>query len=314
MKICQVREYTPPASGPQGAERVVESICRGLQKLGHEVVLLSEQPTEDFDIPVVSEVPPDCDLIHFHGWYPDTSPIQYNAFGIPWVCTIHGGGMEQDPHWIQTVKEHKDHMIFVSKFIADRLDGEAFVWTSSQQEHFKYSEQKENYFLWMAGTDWGNGKGLFTTIRLAKKLRFNLKIAGTGKNEEIINIIKQNCDDKIEYVGEVNGEQKADLLSKAKGFFLLTQLPDACPTVVGECMLSGTPIIGSAFGSVPELVTPDVGFICETDTDIAKAVAKIKTIKPSDCLQRGLQYFESVKASEKLLQYYTKMLDSKMVF
>ena len=67
----------------------------------------------------------------------------------------------------------------------------------------------------------------------------------------MIEKIKSYCDDKIEYVGLVNGKEKAKLFSQAKATILLTQLPDACPVIMAESLMSGTPVIGSIYGAMP---------------------------------------------------------------
>jgi len=309
MKICMVRDYVAPAKDQMGAERVVESITKGLVSLGHEVVMKLSPGSKDAPAPLVDEIPEDCDIIHFNQWDP-----LYNHYShkIPWVASIYGGGMETDPTWLRKTIENP-HIIAVSKFVADRLNTNAYVWTCSDPSDFIYKEEKEDYFLWMAGTDWGEGKGLWTTISLAKKMRFKLKIAGTGQNKSTIAQIKSLCDDKIEYVGAVNGKEKAKLIANAKGFILLTQLPDACPTVVGECMLSGTPIIGSVNGSMPELINDKVGFQCKGFPDVAKAITKISNINPKDCYEYGLENFTHIVSAKKHLLYYESMLNFKSV-
>lgn len=306
MKIVQVRkDFQPPAKDSQGAGRVIEGICRGLIKLGHDVTLVVDKlPTEPYDIPVSLKIPK-CDLIHFHGWNgPDHN---YDFYNTPWVATPHCGGMETDPVWLASANNNP-HIICVSKFVQDRLNCHAHIWTCSDPSQFIFEENKDDYFLWMNGTDWGESKALFTTIRLAKKLKFKLIIAGSGKNQQIIEAIKTNCDDRVSYVGSVNGVKKAKILSKAKALILLTQVADACPTTVGEAMLSGTPVIGSTNGAMPELINEKVGFICKNDADFTKALMKLKTIKPKDCYEYGLNNFSNEVSAKKHLKYYSNML------
>lgn len=306
MKICLSCDYTGPAKDSMGAERMIEALAVSLRCLGYEVVMHVRLDSVDMPAPVVSEIPKDCDIINFNGWIPGESEIKYPTYGIPWVVTLHGGGTENDPRWLKSIKN--PHMICVSKFIADRIGTKAYVWAGANPDNLSYVKDKQNYFLWLAGTDWGEGKGLFTAIRLAKKLRFNLKIAGGGKNQEIINEIKKHCDDKIEYVGMVNGKEKRDLLAYAKAFLLLTRLPDACPLTFSESMLSGTPVITFPNGCMPELMTEKVGFICENDVDFAKAIVKINQIKPEDCFYHGIKNFSNLAMAGKYVQFYENMI------
>jgi glycosyltransferase involved in cell wall biosynthesis len=310
MKICLVCDYTAPAKDSMGAERMIEALAAGFQELGHEVVMKINPDSIDAPAPVVSEIPEDCDIINFNGWDPDTSPEQFSSYGKPWVVTLHGGGSEASPLWLQTVKN--PHMICVSKFVADRIGTKAYAWSCSSPDDLMFlneEEPKKDYFLWMAGTDWGEGKGLWTTIALAKKLKFKLKIAGAGSHHGVINEIKRHCDDRIEFVGAVNGEEKAKLLAYAKGFLLLTRLPDACPLTFSEAMLSGTPVITLPNGAMPELMNEKVGFICSNENELAKAIIKIDTIKPGDCYDYGMENFSNIATAKKYLQFYQNMID-----
>lgn len=313
VKICLVCPYTAPAKDSQGAERMIESLAKGFLQLGHEVVMNINSDSNWPFCPVVEKIPDDCDIINFNGWEPNTSEAEYNSYGIPWVVTMHGGGMETEQKWLETVTANP-HIICVSKFISDRLQCPAYAWSCSNPEDFTYREEKEDYFLWMAGTDWGEGKGLWTTIRIAKNMGFKLKIAGTGKNVRNIEHIKSLCNDKIEYIGSINGQKKAEVLSKAKGLFLLTQLPDACPLTVSEAMLSGTPIIASDKGCMPEVIMDKVtGFVCKNDTDIARAVMKLKIGRKSlyskMCRQVGEEKFSHVVGAKEYLRFYQNMIN-----
>jgi glycosyltransferase involved in cell wall biosynthesis len=260
--------------------------------------------------PLVKEIPRDCDIVHFHQWEPTRKNYGELAEGKPWVVTLHGGGMEETKgEWYEKTTKNP-HMICVSKFVSSRLNCPAYVWTCADPEEFIYKKEKKDYFLFMAGIDWGNGKGLFDTIQLAKKMKFKLKIAGTGKNQSIINKVKFLCDKNIEYIGSVNGQEKAEILSKAKALILLTRLPDACPTTVSESLMSGTPIIGSNAGSMSEIVFHGVtGFICKSESDVAKATLNITKINPEKCRAVALELFSSSAAAKKYLHYYTKMLE-----
>lgn len=312
MKICQVYDgFIAPAKDSMGAQRVCDSITKGLIQLGHEVTMRLHPDSKQTVAPLVADVPADVDVIHFHQWEP--GKIDYDKYGKPWIVTIHGGGSETDPHWIEATKNNP-HVVVVSKYIADKVGALAHVWTCSDPADFMYKTVKSDYFLWMAGTDWGDGKGLWQTIKLAKKLKFKLVIAGTGQNKENIEQIKRLCDSNITYVGAVNGQQKAKLLAEAKALILLTMLNDACPTTVSEAMLSGTPVITTTRGAMPEIVFHEItGFVCNSEPEVARAIQRSFIIRPYDCLSYGLSHFSSASAAKKYLQLYENAIKYKTV-
>jgi len=308
MKIAQVCSFTSPAKNSMGAERIVERITKGRVELGHEVVMKINPDSTNTPAPVVSEIPKDCDILHFHGWDARTSKAEYESYGIPYVVTMHGGGTEIDPVWLASMKRNPN-MICVSKFISDRVMCSAFVHSCTHPTEVTYKADKDDYFLWMAGTDWGESKGLFSTITMAKRLRFKLILAGTGRNQNVINQIKSLEDENIKYVGALNGKEKATMLSNAKGFILMTKVPDACPATVSEALMSGTPIISSGAGCMPELVKPSIGFVCKNQAEFAQAISKIKKISPSNCRNYAMNNFSHLVASTKYLQYYNNMIN-----
>lgn len=292
-------DYTFSAKDSAGSERVVEALTKGFVKLGHETVMHINPNSIGAPTPIVTEIPQDFDIVHCQG-------ENFSNCGIPWVSTVHGGGNDPpDSPW-----KKNPHFICVSKFICDLVGKKQFVNSCVDPDDFIYSDKKDDYFLWISGTDWGwTNKGLDIAISLAKKMGFKLKIAGTGKNQQIINEIKRHCNSKIEYLGAVNGKEKAELISKAKAFIFYTRLNDASPLTVPESLISGTPIIGSTNGSLPELIiNGQTGLLCKNENELPKAVATISRINPKDCRQYALEHFSNVVACEKYLKLYNNMI------
>ncbi len=292
MRIAQVCKYNPPARDQQGAERIVERLTQGLIALGHDVSLVTSYDELE---------PSKYDVLHFHGW----DPFKYADYGRPWVTTIHGYNLHQHHDFAVG----NPSVVAVSQFAAQRFGAIQHVWNCSNSEEFMFEPHKDDYMLWMAGTDWGEKKGLFTTIALAKRLRCRLKIAGTGNNKDLIDAIKEHCDDRIEYIGPVNGAQKVKVLQKARALVLLTQLPDACPVTVSEALMCGTPVIGSCLGSMPEIVKHNrTGIICSSSMEATMAMARIQRIKPEECRKYALENFSVEACAKKYVNVYNKVI------
>ncbi len=306
MKICKVNNYTAPARDSQGTQRVLEALGRQLTKEGHEVsLLINKGSATDFG-KVVERIPDDVDVVHYHGGFPEEYG-QDRRKGV-WISTVHGGGQDS-PSETAEKREWKNNLVFVSDFCAKRCESQTYIHNCVQEEDFPYREKKDDYFLWMAGTDWGEEKGLFSSLMFAKKMGFKLKIAGGGKNRAIIDEIKKNCDSKIQYLGFVNGKEKAELLAGAKGLLMIGSILDACPVNVLEAFACGTPVVAKNKGSHPEIVKKDVGFVCDTAPQITKAIFEIEKIKPEACRNYYLQNFTPEIAVKKYLSVYKNMLE-----
>jgi glycosyltransferase involved in cell wall biosynthesis len=304
MKIIQVCDYMPPARDAQGAERIVERISKGLVELGHEVLLKANpkaylSPVEGVKL---TDKLDGADMLHFHGWEPQI----YESFGIPWVTTIHGYQLHQETNKAYRLR----NVVAVSQFAARSIGVTQYVWNCADPKEFTYEPKKEPYFVWMAGTDWGEAKGLFTTIDLAKRLRLNLKIAGSGTNQEHLRRIREACDNRIEYLGAVNGEEKVKLIQKAKALFLFTRVPDACPCVVSEALMCGTPIIGSKNGSMCEIVVNNLtGFTCTSFAEFVRAVRTIDKIHPQNCRDYAEQNYSITESAKRYVRVYERIID-----
>src|SRR5207253_11505982 len=127
--------------------------------------------------------------------------------------------------------------------------------------------------------DWGMQKGLDAALSLAFRTGFRLVVAGTGNNYECIAEIAALCRKfGATYVGDVRGRQKAELLAGAKAFLFPTKVDEAFGLGMAEALMSGTPVICSNKGACPEIISPDVGFVCKDEADYVTAINSIAGI------------------------------------
>lgn len=168
--------------------------------------------------------------------------------------------------------------------------------------------KKENYFV--AGGRLARPKHFELIIQAANELRLPLKIFGkgfAGYGEDL----KQLAGSTIEFVGEVSDEQKLDLMSHAKAFFMASEDEDFGIVPV-EAMGVGTPVIAYKSGGLKETVIDGKTgvFFGELSVEsIVGAIKKFDTIKISsaDCIKRAEQFekkhFE--KKVKDILQQYS---------
>lgn len=312
MKITKVNNYTFPARDAQGTQRMLEALSKELVKQGHEVNLLINK---DSVVPkeygkLVDKIPQDTDIVHLHGGIPHEYGLELKD--TPWISTAHGGAQDTSERMRQ-VGNYINNLVFVSNFCSKMYNSNCFIWNGVGVDDFVYKEKKDDFFLWMAGTDWGEGKGLFSSITIAKKLGLKLKIAGGGKNQSIIDEIKRSCNQKIEFLGFVNGKEKMELLSNTKALLMIGNILDACPLSTIEAWASGTPIIARDLGVYPEIIRNDVGFVCSTSTDIIRSIVGVDKINPLDCRKYFLENFTSVIVANKYVKVYEQVIKSGKV-
>lgn len=107
---------------------------------------------------------------------------------------------------------------------------------------------------------------------------WSLKLAGSatfGAKEKLTDyelLIKNKIDEvnknggEIEHLGYINHSDLPSLFGNSKLFCLPSVVHDAFPFVIVEAMFTGTPVIASRMGGIPESVGEN-GILCETNVD-----------------------------------------------
>src|SRR6185295_19728984 len=135
-------------------------------------------------------------------------------------------------------------------------------------------------------------KGLDVALSLSSQMGFKLIVAGTGQDDESINRVAELCARiGAKYVGDVRGRKKAELLAGAKGFLFPTKLDEAFGLGMAEALMSGTPVICSDRGACPEIISPDVGFVCRDLGDYRRAIEKAGEIPPAACREKAMREY-----------------------
>ena len=95
----------------------------------------------------------------------------------------------------------------------------------------------------------------------------------------------------VTYVGPVDDEQKNALLGSVVALLMPVEWDEPFGIVMAEALACGTPVIGFARGSVPEVIRHGVnGYLCRTVDEAAAAVGRLERIDRvlvrSDCETR----------------------------
>ncbi len=181
---------------------------------------------------------------------------------------------------------------------------------------FKFSKQKNNYFLFLGRVN--DGKGAHIAQQIADETKTQIIMAGMydGSNSNI------NMSPNVKLVGVVGPEKRTKLLSRARATICAsTFMEPFCGTQI-ESMLSGTPVISSDWGAFAEYnIHGKTGYRCQTFEQFVWAANNISNIKPADCRKQGElfsldkvgamfdEYFTSVQAIKNGKGWYAKRPD-----
>jgi len=85
---------------------------------------------------------------------------------------------------------------------------------------------------------------------------------------------------------------------------------DPCPVNILEALASGTPIIGSPRGSLPELISPDTGGLGTTLEELVALRGRLSDWDPRACRARAERSFSHLVMAEEYLRMYRSVLET----
>lgn len=294
-----------PRQFPSGSGYFIQDLLvKGLAELGHDVFYLSPREVAA-PLPAgatwVSEPIPDADILHAVAYHDEELLRERESRKKPWVTTCHIDrevrGTKRSPT--------TENWIFVSRTLAELHGRSRYVLNGIDPSQYIFSETKDDYLLFMSAMDWGIEKGLEFALSLSQQIGFKLVVAGTGTRYEIIEKTLAMCQEaNAEYVGDVRGQQKAELLAGAKAFLFPTKVNEAFGLGMVEALISGTPVICSDKGACPEIISSDVGFVCASDDEYVAAIAAIQNISPRACRDKAMRDYHYLRmASDYVVEY-----------
>jgi glycosyltransferase involved in cell wall biosynthesis len=278
-------------------------------KQGHEICLIAQPGS---NLPGVkcyaarnaeeawTVIPEQADIVHFHSWEPQTDIEK------PWVYTLHGNN--------KTPKNLPKNTIFISADHARRHGRSVFIYNGVDPAEFIYQEQKRNHLLFFSKVR-RRVKGARRALKLARDNQQSLWVAG-GYRFDLLKVggLLDSLRPSVRFLGELGGIEKARCFAQAKALLFPIEWEEPFGLVVVEALMSGTPVIATPRGSMPELINERVGALFEKDEDFAAALDHAFFCKPSDCRDWALAHFSSGVCAKNHLDLYERVLQSDVVF
>lgn len=316
MRILLSSNHQYPAYGEQGTgphprelpsgsgHHIKDLLAKGLSELGHEVFYLLKKGASaplPSGVTLLAEPIFDIDIYHNFAFRDEDIVVCMQQRGKPWVTTCHldlrARGKQlpaTTPNWI-----------FVSKALARSHNSQRFVWNGIDPSDLLYSKDKQNYFIFISALDWAMDKGLDTALAVSQEAGIPLVVAGTAGEYDMIRRVEEMCRKAgATYVGDIRGQEKAKLLAHARALLFPTRLNEAFGLVIAEALMSGTPVICSNNGACPEIVSPEVGFICYEQRDYLEAINRLGTIDPEACRALAMRDYHYLRMTADYVNEY----------
>jgi glycosyltransferase involved in cell wall biosynthesis len=110
-------------------------------------------------------------------------------------------------------------------------------------------------------------------------------------------------------VGEVDDDQKGDLLRGAIALLNPVEWPEPFGLVMAEALACGTPVVATCRGAVPEVVDDgQTGFVCDTDDEMVQACHAAGGLSRPACRARAERYFSPAVMASGYERVYHRIL------
>jgi glycosyltransferase involved in cell wall biosynthesis len=240
------------------------------------------------------------DLIHNNfDWKPLTYAMASSA--PPVLTTIHGFS---SPPILAAYYACAGRSFYCSISDADRdpgLDYLATTYNGIDPAAFDFVDKPGDYLVFLGR--FHPEKGTHLAIEIARRAGVRLKIAAIPHDEEYFRTqVQPHIDgDRVQFLGEVRGEARNELLGGALALVHMTTRPERFGLTLIEAMACGTPVLGSRLGSLPEIVVDGVtGYLCNAVDD---AVAKVPALAQLD-RHACREHVETTFSLERMIDRY----------
>lgn len=306
LKIVFQHAHPLPVKTYGGIERLIYWHMEELLQQGHQVTLIGHRHCEVSAIGVKliifdaktednweQYIPRDTDIIHLS--YNYKSEIN----NIPVITTIHGNG--------KCGEKFIKNTIFVSKSHARNHQSSQYIYNSLKLAEYPFTKRpKQNWdqFLFLGKGNWSvkNLKHCKWACRKAKK---QLHIIG-GKSFFPSKYIQSH--------GMQGGSAKLKIINQCDALVFPVRWPEPFGLAIIEALAQGIPTIGSPYGSLPELITPEVGMIVQNKQELLHALKeRPHQFDPLLIRKYVVDNFSIQKYTQSYLEAYEKVISNELL-
>lgn len=291
-----------PALTYGGTERVMWYLGKELARRGHRVTYLCHpgstcpfaqviayDPHRPFD----QQVPPDVDLIHFNNG-------TLGHLDKPYLVTHHGNFLRG---------ELDRNSVFVSRNHARRYASQSYVYNGLDWDDYGpvdlHAPRRYYHFLGKAAWRVKNVQGAIRLIRalpgeqlwVLGGYRLNLKMG-----------FRLTLTPKARFKGMVGGRRKCALLQGSKGLIFPVRWDEPFGLAVVESLYFGAPVFATPYGSLPELVPPQVGYLTNHASELIAHLAAHPVYSPEACHHWARTHFSARRMADAYLAKYRQVI------
>jgi glycosyltransferase involved in cell wall biosynthesis len=340
--VAPLVEPLPPALYG-GTERVVSNLTEELVRRGHDVTLFAsgdsctsaklvacaprglrfDAQAPDlatatlFELSEVYRRADEFEVIHNHAdWYGFAFA---DCFATPTVTTAHGR-LDKPEIAYRYRRSRGQPLVSISRDQKRHLPEANWIGTvhnGIDVGRFGLRTEPGDYLVFLGRIS--PEKGADRAVEIAERVGMRLIVAAKVDQAEreyfeavIAPLFRSSR--LVEFIGEVDERGKDELLGGAYAYLFPIDWPEPFGLTMIEAMATGTPVIASRYGSVPEIVADgESGFICGSIDEMCEALERVPSLDRRACRRRVERLFSASRMADSYEEIYGRLLAGRPV-
>jgi glycosyltransferase involved in cell wall biosynthesis len=304
MHILIVNNTRIPAHQYGGTERVIWWLGKALVKIGHKVSYLVEKGSTcdfaeiiayDFDKTVELQTPKSVDLVHFFYGFGE-------VHSKPSLYTLEGN--------VDYGFQLPLNTVFVSKDHAQRHGSNMYVHNGLDFSDYGDPglDYPREYYHFLAKAAW-RVKNLKGAIQIVSKAKEKLVVMGGSRlNFKMGFRFTPNLN--IKFKGMIGGNEKNEVMRGSKGLIFPVRWNEPFGVAITESLYFGCPVFGTPYGSLPELITKEVGFLSASSSELTYRLHN-NSFSPRACHQYVVDNFSAELMTTRYIDLYNRIISGE---
>ena len=287
-----------PVEGYGGTERVVVWLARGLATLGHRVSLIAAPGS---DVPGTTLIPIEHHQAHRQGGA-DLRPLLPAGVDVvhahvplaappplPFLFTFHGTAAPDRIFEPGTVGLSADH--------ARRHNLTRWVHNGLDPAEYRFSATKSGRDLFLGRLH--SVKGWQWAVEGARRSGMAITVAGGWR---------PSMRPGVKFIRSVSGARKAALLADSSCLWAPAQWDEPFGLTTIEAMVSGTPVLGTRRGALPEVISASSGAMGDTLEELIDLRPTLVQLDPEAIRDNVLQRFTHLQMASGYEAHYRDVM------
>jgi glycosyltransferase involved in cell wall biosynthesis len=305
MHILIVSAVKIPVVTYGGTERVIWWLGRELVRLGHKVTFLVNEGSAcpfadvifiDHTKDIREQVPAHIDVAHF----------QFPVTGFtakPYISTVH---VNPGPHI-----DMDENSVFVSADHAARMGSDVFVYNGIGLEDYPLPDLSKKrvhtHFLAKAAWRLKNVKGAINISTMANEKL--IIMGGTRLNIKMGFRFTPHLNTR--FTRMVDNKMKATVMNSSKALIFPVLWHEPFGIAIIESLYYGCRVLGTPYGSLPELVPAEYGALSNSCAELANDLMKIGDSGSRLCHQYAADKFNAAVMTREYVELYERVLNGE---